>query len=51
MDGSMVGPVFWQENDLKRIATYCQKDAVAVAQILLAYRGENILKDEEVYYS
>ena len=51
MDGSMVGPVYWQEKDLERIAVYCQKDTVAVAQLLLRYRGENILVDDEVLIS
>lgn len=48
IDGSQVGPIFWQENDLPRIATYCQKDALTVAQLILAYRGEKILGDDEV---
>lgn len=50
IDGSMVGHVFWEENDLERISIYCQKDTVAVAQLLLRYRGEKILRDEEVVY-
>jgi DNA polymerase elongation subunit (family B) len=48
IDGSQVGPLYWAEKDLPRIATYCQKDTLTVAQILLRYRGENILKDHEV---
>ena len=48
MDGSMVGPVYWQEKDLERIAVYCQKDTLTVAQLLLAYRAEKILTDDEV---
>lgn len=51
IDGSMVGPVFWQEKDLERIAVYCQKDTLTVAQILLGYRGEKILADHEVIIS
>ncbi len=48
MDGSQVGPVFWQEKNLERIARYCEKDALTVAQLVLAYRGEKILTDAEV---
>jgi hypothetical protein len=51
MDGSMVGSVYWQEKDLERIATYCQKDTVTVAQLLLRYRGEKILGEDEVLIS
>ncbi|MET6995802.1 ribonuclease H-like domain-containing protein [Chitinophaga defluvii] len=48
IDGSMVGKVYWEEKDLLRIATYCQKDVVAVAQLLLRFKGVPLLKEEEV---
>jgi DNA polymerase elongation subunit (family B) len=48
IDGSMVGHVYWAENDLERIATYCQKDVVATAQLLRRYRGEELIKDEYI---
>ena len=34
ISGADVGRVYWKENDLKRIAEYCGKDVVAVAQLL-----------------
>ena len=46
MDGSMVGHVYWNENQLERISTYCQKDVVATAQLLRRYRGEELIVDE-----
>ncbi len=33
IDGSLVGKVYWEENNLERIKTYCQKDVVTVARI------------------
>ena len=33
IDGSMVGKVYWEENDVERIKVYCQKDVVTVARI------------------
>lgn len=48
IDGSMVWQVYWQQNDLQRIKHYCQKDVVTVAQLLLRFRGENLLTDEDV---
>lgn len=48
MDGSMVGPVFWQEKDLERIKTYCQKDTLAVAQLLLRFHGEALIEPAQV---
>ncbi|MGN8070059.1 3'-5' exonuclease [Mucilaginibacter sp. SG564] len=48
IDGSMVGDVYWNLNQLERICTYCQKDVVATAQLLRRYRGEELIKDELV---
>jgi 3'-5' exonuclease len=33
IDGSMVGKVYWEENNVERIRTYCQKDVVTAARI------------------
>lgn len=46
IDGSMVGHVYWVENQLDRICTYCQKDVVATAQLIKRYRGEELIPDE-----
>ena len=48
IDGSEVGRVFWQEDDLPRIATYCEKDVLAVVQLLLRYMRQPILEDSQV---
>ena len=48
IDGSMVWKVYWEENDLERIVTYCQKDTLAVAQLLLRYMGKPLIKDENI---
>lgn len=48
IDGSQVGQVYWQEKNLERIVTYCQKDVVTVMQILLRMKGESILDASEV---
>ncbi len=46
IDGSMVGHVYWVENNLERICVYCQKDVVTTAQLLRRYRGEELIADE-----
>jgi DNA polymerase elongation subunit (family B) len=46
IDGSQVGHVYWVENQLERISTYCQKDVVATAQLLRRYRGEELITDD-----
>ena len=48
IDGSMVWEVYWKEKNLERIVTYCQKDVLTVAQILLRMNHEPLLKPEQV---
>ncbi len=48
IDGSMVGHVYWQEQDLERIVKYCQKDVITIAHLLRKYLGMNLLKEEEI---
>jgi len=43
IDGSMVGHTYWQQNDLERIATYCKKDIVTTAQLIVKYRNEPLI--------
>jgi predicted PolB exonuclease-like 3'-5' exonuclease len=50
IDGSMVGQVYWKEKDLKRIAVYCQKDVVTVANIILRFKKMELLKEEQVLF-
>lgn len=47
--GSDVYKVYWQDNDIERIATYCQKDVLTVAQLFLKYKSEEIIKPENVF--
>lgn len=48
IDGSMVGEVYWKDNDLERIARYCEKDVVTLARVWQRFNGEKALTDEEV---
>ena len=48
IDGSQVWTVYWNEKDLERIKTYCQKDVVTVAQLILRFRGEALLEEHDV---
>lgn len=48
IDGSQVSRVYWQEKDLERIKTYCQKDTLTVAQLLLRYMGKPIISDNNI---
>lgn len=48
IDGSEVYRVYYEENNIDRIITYCEKDTIAVAQILLRLRGDDLLLDSEI---
>ena len=48
IDGSMVWEVYWKENNLPRIVTYCQKDVVTVVRVLLRLQQEATLSDEQI---
>lgn len=48
MDGSMVKDVFYKENDIDRIVTYCELDVVTTAQVFLRLRNEELLNDDEI---
>ena len=51
IDGSQVWSVYWKDRDLERIKTYCLKDVVTVAQILLKFKGMELLKEENISFS
>ena len=51
IDGSQVASVLYQEKNLERIITYCEKDVVTVAQVFLKLRSESLLKTEEIIFS
>jgi uncharacterized protein YprB with RNaseH-like and TPR domain len=48
IDGSMVWKVYWEENDIERIVTYCQKDVITVAQVYLRLAGEPLILPENI---
>lgn len=48
IDGSQVAGVYYNENDIKRIALYCEKDVVALTRLFLRLRGDDIIEDSAV---
>lgn len=50
IDGSQVARVYYEEKDLERIKTYCQKDTLTVAQLLLKYKGQDLIKEENIEF-
>lgn len=49
IDGSMVRSVYYEEKNLSRIVTYCQKDVITVANILLRFKHIPYLDKENIF--
>ena len=49
IDGSQVGRVFWDDDDLERIAVYCEKDVLATAQLFFRYQRKPLLEEDQVF--
>jgi uncharacterized protein YprB with RNaseH-like and TPR domain len=50
IDGSEVYRVYYEEKEIDRIIVYCEKDTIAVAQIFLRLRGDELLHDNEIIH-
>ena len=50
IDGSQVAKVYWEEKDLERIKIYCQKDTLTVAQLLLKYKGQDLISENNIEF-
>jgi uncharacterized protein YprB with RNaseH-like and TPR domain len=48
IDGSMVADIYWKDHNLKRIVQYCEKDVLTVAQILLRFKNEPVIRNENI---
>ena len=48
IDGSQVKDVYYKEQDINRIAVYCEKDTIAVAQVLLKLKQEDLLEPHQI---
>ncbi|MCK0130226.1 3'-5' exonuclease [Flavobacteriaceae bacterium F08102] len=49
IDGSQVADVYYKEQALERIVQYCERDTVAVAQLVLRYNQLPLLQNNEIY--
>lgn len=48
IDGSEVGKVYYEEKNMDRIVQYCERDVVAIAQLLLRYNNEPLLGENQI---
>jgi hypothetical protein len=49
IDGSMVAHVFWNDNDLARIGSYCLQDVFTCAKVYLRLKGANDIDPVPVF--
>lgn len=50
ISGADVARVYYEENDLERIVTYCQKDVIALIQLFLRFRNEPLVDEDNIVY-
>ncbi len=48
ISGKDVARVYWEENDLERIAIYCRKDVVTLANLVLRWGQQEILNESNL---
>ncbi len=48
IDGSMVASIYREEKDIVRIVHYCEKDVVAVTQVLLRFMNRHPVGEEKI---
>jgi hypothetical protein len=48
IDGSMVNHVYYNENQLEKIAKYCCNDVIATAQLYLRLNGKPLIPKENI---
>jgi uncharacterized protein YprB with RNaseH-like and TPR domain len=51
ISGADVYRVYYEENNLLRIATYCGKDVAAVANIVLRFKGLQMVEEENILFT
>jgi len=48
IEGSHVAKVYYKDKDLDRIVSYCEKDTIAVAQLLIRFNNEKRIDKNEI---
>lgn len=51
IDGSDLNDLYWKDRDFKKICQHCQNDVVSTAQLLLHFKGFDLLTEDYVHIS
>lgn len=49
ISGADVARVYYEEDNLARITTYCEKDVIALIQLFLKFRNDPLVKEENIH--
>jgi hypothetical protein len=50
ISGSEVGEVYYKEKNIERIVTYCEKDTIAIAQLLLRFNNQPLIEELNIVH-
>lgn len=50
IDGSMVNHVYYEENDIEKIAKYCQRDVAVLAQLYMKLNGLPLVAENNITF-
>ena len=48
ISGADVARVYYEEKNLKRIRQYCEKDVIALIQLLMRMKGDSLIPEENI---
>ena len=48
IDGSMVADIYFRDNDIERIVKYCEKDVIAITQVLLRFMNKPLIESDRI---
>jgi hypothetical protein len=48
IDGSMVAEYYYEKEDLPRIVKYCEKDVITVIQLILRFKGMDLIQEGNI---
>ena len=48
IQGSDIARVYWEEKNLDRIVTYCQKDVLTIVNLFLKFQGKELLDESSI---
>lgn len=48
IDGSMIADTYWKDHDMRRIVTYCEKDVLTIAQVIMRFMNMPLVAGDRI---